>query len=151
MILASAQAADAAAMASAHAQSFDVPWDERDFAELLKDPHVFAFVARQEDPAGVVVCRTAAGEAEILTIGVARWARRQGVARALMVSAIGVARQGGSAEMFLEVDVENASAVALYEGLGFARAGLRKAYYDRGVHGRSDALVMRLDLTSIAG
>jgi [ribosomal protein S18]-alanine N-acetyltransferase len=38
--------------------------------------------------------------------------------------------------------------VALYEGLGFHRAGLRKAYYDRGANGRADALLMRLDLTS---
>jgi len=139
---------DAPAMASAHAQAFDTPWDEADFEDLLDGPGVFAFVVRGEDPAGVLVCRTVADEAEILTVGVAAWARRQGVGQALMTAAIGVAREMGAQAMFLEVDVDNAPAVALYEGLGFVQAGLRKAYYDRGANGRADALVMRLDLTS---
>ena len=34
--------------------------------------------------------------------------------------------------------------------LGFERAGVRKGYYDRGLAGRADAIVMRLDLTSRA-
>jgi [ribosomal protein S18]-alanine N-acetyltransferase len=139
---------DAPAMASAHAQAFDKPWDEMDFEDLLEGPGIFGLVVRDDDPAGVLICRTVAGEAEILTVGVAPWARRRGVGRALMVAAIGVAREAGAAQMFLEVDVDNASAVALYERLGFQRAGLRKAYYDRGANGRADALVMRLDLTS---
>lgn len=140
--------ADAPAMASAHAQAFDTPWDEMDFEDLLEGAGIFGFVVRDEDPAGVLVCRTVAGEAEILTVAVAPWARRRGVGQALMVAAIGVAREAGAGEMFLEVDVANAGAVALYERLGFARAGLRKAYYDRGANGRADALVMRLDLTT---
>ena len=148
MRLALATPADAPAMASAHAQAFDTPWDEMDFEDLLDGAGIFGFVAQDEDPAGVVICRTAAGEAEILTLGVAAWARRRGVGQALMAATIGVARQVGATEMFLEVDVDNAAAVALYEGLGFERAGYRKAYYDRGADGHADALVMRLDLTS---
>lgn len=140
--------ADAPAMASAHAQAFDTPWDEMDFEDLLDGPGIFGFVVRAEDPAGVLVCRTVAGEAEILTVGVAPWARRRGVGKALMVAAIGVARGAGATQMFLEVDVDNTGAVRLYERLGFERAGLRKAYYDRGADGRADALVMRLDLTT---
>lgn len=135
-------------MASAHAQAFDSPWDEADFEDLLDSTGVFGFVVHGEDPAGVLICRTIAGEAEILTVGVAPWARRKGVGMALMVAAIGVAREAGAQAMFLEVDVGNAGAVALYERLGFVRAGLRRAYYDRGAKGRADALVMRLDLTS---
>jgi len=139
---------DAPDMAGVHAQAFDTPWDENDFEDLLDGDGVFGFVVRGADPAGVLICRAAAGEAEILTVGVAPWARRQGVGLALMTAAVGVARQAGAEAMFLEVDVDNAPAVALYEGLGFVRAGLRKAYYDRGANGRADALVMRLDLTS---
>lgn len=150
MKLAPATPADAPAMASAHAQAFDTPWDEMDFEDLLDGPGVFGFLARDEDPAGVVICRTVAEEAEVLTLGVAAWARRRGVAQALMAASIGVARQAGATDMFLEVDVGNTAAVALYEGLGFVRAGMRKAYYDRGANGRADALVMRLDLIALA-
>ncbi|WP_367118766.1 GNAT family N-acetyltransferase [Phenylobacterium sp.] len=150
MRLSLATPADAPAMASAHAQAFDRPWDEMDFEDLLDGEGVFAFLVADEDPAGVLVCRAVAGEAEILTVGVAPWARRRGVARALMTAAIGAARAAGAADLFLEVDVDNAPAVTLYEALGFRRSGLRKGYYDRGPNGRADALVMRLDLTASA-
>lgn len=148
MKLTAATAEDAPDMAGVHAQAFDKPWDENDFEDLLDGTGVFGFVVRAEDAAGVLICRTIAGEAEILTVGVAPWARRRGVGEALMTAAIGVARETGAQAMFLEVDVANDGAVALYERLGFARAGLRRAYYDRGAGGRADALVMRLDLTS---
>jgi ribosomal-protein-alanine N-acetyltransferase len=137
-------------MASVHAQAFDSPWDESDFEGLLESPGIFGFLVSGEDPAGLLICRAVGGEAEILTVGVAPWARRKGVGLALMTAAMGAARAAGADAMFLEVDVDNAAAVALYEGLGFARAGLRKGYYDRGAAGRADALVMRLDLTSVA-
>lgn len=148
MKLTAATADDASAMASAHAQAFDNPWDETDFEDLMEGTGVFGFVVRDEDPAGVLICRTIAGEAEILTVGVTPWARRRGIGQALMTAAIGVARETGAQAMFLEVDVANDGAVALYKRLGFERAGLRRAYYDRGPNGRADALVMRLDLTS---
>ncbi|RAK67648.1 GNAT family N-acetyltransferase [Phenylobacterium kunshanense] len=150
MNLAAATPDDAPAMASVHAQAFDTPWDESDFEGLLESQGIFGFLVSDEDPAGVLICRAVGGEAEILTVGVAPWARRRGVGLALMTAAIGAARVAGAGEMFLEVDVDNGGAVALYEGLGFVRTGLRKGYYDRGAAGRADALVMRLDLTSAA-
>ena len=148
MNIARARPEDAPDMASVHAQAFDKPWDENDFEDLLDGEGIFGVLARGEGPAGVVICRTVAGEAEILTVGVAGWARRTGVGRSLMHAAIDLAREAGAQLMFLEVDVANPAAITLYERLGFQRAGLRKAYYDRGVDGLADALVMRLDLTS---
>lgn len=139
---------DAPDMAAVHAEAFDKPWTETEFEDLLDGEGIFGVLARGEDAAGVLICRTAADEAEILTVGVAGWARRQGVGQALMAAAIDEARKAGATRMFLEVDVANIGAVTLYERLGFARSGLRKAYYDRGTAGRADALVMRLDLTA---
>jgi len=150
MNLVTARPEDAPALASIHAQAFDKPWDESDFEGVLEAQGVFGLLVQGEDPAGLLICRTVAGEAEILTVGVAGWARRQGIGRTLMTAAIDLARQGGADRMFLEVDVGNAAAVTLYERLGFERAGLRKAYYDRGADGFADALVMRLDLTGRA-
>jgi ribosomal-protein-alanine N-acetyltransferase len=149
MKLIPATAADAPAMASAHAQSFDSPWDEATFEDFLAGPGAFGFVAKGEDPMGMVLCRALGGEAEVLTLAVPPWARRKGVGAALMAAAMGAARSVGASNMYLEVDIANGAAVALYERLGFERVGLRKAYYNRGANGRADALVMRLDLTSL--
>jgi ribosomal-protein-alanine N-acetyltransferase len=63
-----------------------------------------------------------------------------------MEAALGAARQAGARSCFLEVAVDNDPAAALYAGLGFRRAGVRKRYYDRGAAGQIDALVMRRDL-----
>ena len=138
---------DAPDMAAAHAQAFDKPWDETNFEDLLDGEGIFGVVARDPGPAGVLICRAVAGEAEILTVGVATPSRRRGIGRALMEMAISRARAMQAQEMFLEVDVASSGAVALYTGLGFVQTGLRRGYYDRGAAGLADALVMRLDLT----
>lgn len=143
-----ATAADLPAMASVHAQAFDKPWNEATLADMFGGAGAYAFVSAEADPTGLVLCRAMGGEAEVMTLAVPPWARRRGVAGALMAAAMDEARARGAAVMFLEVDVGNTAAVTLYERLGFVRTGLRKAYYDRGANGRADALVMRLDLTS---
>jgi len=140
--------ADAAAMAAVHAQAFEAPWDAKAFADLMDGAGVFGLLAGDEAALGVILCRVVAGEMEVLTIGVAPAARRRGVGKALVVAAVGAARQAGAETAFLEVAVDNAAAAALYAGLGFRRAGVRRGYYDRGDAGRADALVMRLDLSA---
>jgi ribosomal-protein-alanine N-acetyltransferase len=143
-----ATAAETPDMAAAHALAFEASWREDEFEDLLEGEGIYGFLARDDEPLGVILCRIAADEVEILTLGVAPTARRNGVARALMTAALGVARQRRVAQAFLEVAVDNDAAIALYEGLGFHQAGKRLYYYDRGEVGRMDALVMRLDLTS---
>ena len=136
------------AMARAHALAFDKPWRADEFEDLLEGEGIYGFLADDDDEAlGVILCRMAAGEVEVLTVGVTPQARRRGVALALMLAALDVARQAATASAFLEVAVDNDAAITLYALMGFARAGLRKAYYDRGPAGTTDALVMRLDLT----
>lgn len=146
MILSWASAAEAERMARVHALAFPAPWSAAAFAELMATPAVFGFLVADDAPLGVILCRAAAGEMEVLTVGVSPQARRRGLARALMEAALDAGRQAGATQAFLEVAADNRSAVGLYEGLGFSRAGLRKAYYDRGGGGSADALVMRLDL-----
>jgi [ribosomal protein S18]-alanine N-acetyltransferase len=137
-------------MAAIHAQAFDRPWSPTEIFQMLDSPGVLGFLCFQEDPAGLLILRLAAGEAEVLTVAVAPWARRRGQARALMVSALGAARGLGADAVFLEVDDSNAAAIGLYGALGFTAVGLRRGYYDRGAHGRADARVMRLDLAPLS-
>jgi ribosomal-protein-alanine N-acetyltransferase len=151
MKLTRATAAKCEAMAAAHAQAFDdKAWRDDEFEDLLEGEGIYGFVADHEEPLGVVLCRIAADEVEVLTVGVTPAARRRGVALALMLAALDVAREGRVAEAFLEVAIDNEGAIALYDLLGFHRTGLRKSYYDRGAEGCVDALVMRLDLNAAA-
>ena len=150
MTLTFATPGEAATFAAVHARAFPAPWGASEFEELLASPGVFGLLHNQDQAIGLVLCRVAAGEMEVLTLGVSGEARRGGVGRGLMLAALASGRQLGAQQGFLEVAVDNDPAVALYQNLGFVRAGLRPAYYDRGTAGRVDALVMRLDLSAPA-
>ena len=131
--------ADTVPLAALHAACFDRGWDTATLSEMLADPGAFAFA--HDD--GFVLGRTTVDEAEILTLAVAPRARGKGLGRALLQAAINRAKTMGAVTMFLEVGADNPHALALYAGLGFAKVGMRKAYYE----GR-DALVLRLPLAT---
>ena len=82
-------------------------------------------------------------EAEVLTVGVVPFRRRQGVGSLLLDALEAHAAGRGVGTVFLEVRVDNAAAIALYERRGYERVGTRRGYYE---HGRVDAAVMRRDL-----
>lgn len=138
---------EAEAMALVHGRAFAKGWSAADIAELTAGPGGFALLVEEDEaPMGFILCRAMAGEAEILTLAVEPAARRRGLARALVEAAAGAARMAGAQTLFLEVAHDNQPALALYEAAGFARAGLRRNYYDLGAQGTTDAVVMRLEL-----
>jgi len=135
---------DPALLAALHAEAFTHPWDAAALAGLLAGPGVFAFAAEADGrTAGFVLARVAAEEAEILTLAVIPSARGRGLGRALMRRAADHAARLGARTMFLEVGSDNPAALALYNGLGFTRAGLRKGYYAAGSQMGDDALVLK--------
>jgi ribosomal-protein-alanine N-acetyltransferase len=138
---------DGPALATLHAAAFDEPWSADDILRFAEDRGGFALVADADDtPAGFILCRMIAGEAEVLTLAVAPAARRRGIARALLEAAIVLARPTADT-MFLEVAADNPGAAALYAGAGFETVGRRAGYYGR-AGGSVDALVMRRALNS---
>ncbi len=128
------------------------PGARRSFRSLLEDRHVFGFAARQVGnpkaaPVGFVLARLAAGEAEILTVAVARAHRRHGLGWRLMDAALRQLHADRAQALFLEVDETNLPALHLYRRMGFLQVGKRANYYEgAGDRGRTSALVMRRDL-----
>ena len=100
-------------------------------------------------PGACAILRTAADEAEILTIAVLPAARRQGRAARLVRACLGEASAAGAARLHLEVAGSNAAARALYLSAGFVETGRRPGYY-RGASGREDAVLMRRELARLA-
>lgn len=139
--------AQALRLAEIHAQAFDADarWSAKDFCEISELQHR-TVLADADLARSVLVLQLAADEAEILTLAVVPAARGQGLATKLMSCGIGIARKRGVQRLFLEVAMDNAAALALYQRLGFGEAGRRKSYYRRGAGKRVDAVVMSLYL-----
>lgn len=133
-----ASVAHAEAMAAIHALAFppNGRWGAATMAQQLGMPGVFGWLA---GPAGFVLTRVAADEAEILTLAVVPAQQRQGLGHALFQKACDQARAEGAVAILLEVAVGNAAALAMYRGAGLAEVGRRRDYYAVG----ADALVLR--------
>jgi ribosomal-protein-alanine N-acetyltransferase len=129
-------------MAEIHSQAFPAAehWNAAALQQHMSLPGGFGLV----HPAGFVLARALAGEAEVLTLAVLPAARRRGLGRALLLGAMGAAAALGAADLYLEVAETNEAALALYRGAGGQMVGRRRAYYPDG----GDACVYRITLTS---
>ena len=104
-------------------------WRAESFAVQLALPGTFGFL---DDRGGFVLARAVADEAEILTLAVHPEARRQGIGRDLVATALAEAARRGARTAFLEVAAGNTAARALYAALGFTVLGCRRRYYASG-------------------
>lgn len=112
------------------------PWSASDFADLKKSG--CEIIASQN---GFIVYRCVADEAEIITIGVAPAARRNGIGSAMLCIIEKNIKNQGVKKIFLEVASTNIAGQKLYENNGYKVVGIRPKYYD-GV----DAILMSKDL-----
>ena len=112
--------------------------DERRYLKALRRyPHAAVFVAERDD--GALVGRlsvsrdTHPASSHVADLGlmVASEARRQGVGRALLSSAVEWARGAGVRKLELHVFPWNDAAISLYEAFGFEREGYRTGHYHR--------------------
>lgn len=131
-------------MALLHAASFTTPrpWSEAEFADLLTAPLVITLA----EPAGFLIGRVVAGEAEVLTVAVDPLARRRGIGARLLAAFLQDARAKNAESVFLEVAADNTAARALYAAAGFQPAGLRRGYYRPPQGLAVDALILRRSL-----
>lgn len=135
--------AHAEVLAALHATSFGAPWAAAEFASLLGQPGVAAWISNPDSPEGFIMVRAAADEAEILTLAVTPAQRRKGIAAKLLAASCEALRAGGTTRMFLEVAADNIAASTLYTAHGFEPCGRRPDYYGTGAaHEPVDAIVM---------
>jgi ribosomal-protein-alanine N-acetyltransferase len=121
------------------------PWSSSQYKEEFSSPtrHFVVAVDDQQSIVGYAgVFAPGAAEADILTVGVVPDHRGKGIAKALMGLITDWAILQGSTAMMLEVKIDNAQAIGLYQKLGYSTLNVRKDYFGPGL----DAQVMRLDL-----
>ncbi len=144
--------ADVAYVAALEAQIHAAPWTPGNFRDALASGYCASVGEREGRIVAYGVLMLAPGEAQILNLSVVPDARRQGLGRALLRRFIDDARRLGAEQVFLEVRVSNAAAIALYESEGFVPVGRREGYYPPLGDGfREDALVMRRSVAGLHG
>ncbi|WP_298860480.1 GNAT family N-acetyltransferase [uncultured Sulfitobacter sp.] len=131
-------------MAEIHQAAFvhERGWQADEFTQLLEQPFTDALTTE----GGFAITRTLAGESELLILAVAPTHQRRGIAGRLMMEWT-TKIQATAETAFLEVAADNQAAIALYIKHGFARTGLRKAYYKRTDAPAADAMLMSRALT----
>lgn len=152
-----AEPAMAAEIASMHKMLFDPAWDEDELRKMLVDPCASALIAKVRlrhigppTPAGFVMARIVADEAEILSIGVIPPFQRRGIGELLIDGLQRAAKSAGARSLFLEVADDNTAARRLYDSAGFKQVGCRKGYYKRRDGTSADALTLSADLTKVS-
>ena len=120
-----------AVLSALHCECLDEGWGPSAMADVMRSPGVFALIAFQDEaPIGFALGRLAGDAAEVLSLGVLKPARRQGVGRALLAAVAACVPRVTA--IFLEVADDNRAAQLLYRQLGFAEVGRRANYYARG-------------------
>ncbi|MEM5581635.1 MULTISPECIES: ribosomal protein S18-alanine N-acetyltransferase [unclassified Roseibium] len=150
-VIEEALAEDLPKIAEIHTASFKNNWNIEEFARMKAQEATVVLVARRASPYGTrtplgfLVLRSAADEAEVITIAVHPRQRGRGIGKKLMEAGLFRLYADRCRHLFLEVDAANESALLLYRGLGFREVGKRKGYYGSSA-GDGTALVMRIDL-----
>lgn len=131
------------------------PGEERRFLRALRRySDAAVFVAElSEDTGNRIVGRLSLGRdphpasRHVADLGlmVSAGHRRRGIGKALLRQAVDWARESGVRKLELHVFPHNEGAIALYEGFGFRREGLRRGHYRRGEE-YLDAILMALDV-----
>jgi ribosomal-protein-alanine N-acetyltransferase len=139
-------AADVVYVAALEAQIHAVPWTPGNFRDALAAGYSAQVGEREGRIVAYGVLMLGPGEAQLLNLSVVHDARRAGLGATLLARLVEEAERLGAEQVFLEVRVSNAPAIALYEREGFARVARRTAYYPAGTAMGAtpeDALVMR--------
>lgn len=109
---------------------FSSPWTREGIEEELSNPNAHFLAAVTEDGVcGYIGVQEVFSEAYITNIAVLPQYRKNGIGKALMLSAADGAMNRNCEFLTLEVRESNSAAIRLYESLGFELMGKRKDFY----------------------
>ncbi len=119
------------------------PWERSEFELLIADEKKLCLVAEDEGKViGYIGAETVLDECNIGNIVTAEECRGRGIGTSVMNALMNELKNREILKVFLEVESDNAPALALYDKNGFERYGLRRDYYGRGM----DAVLMCKEL-----
>ena len=137
------QAADVPQVAELEKACFSDPWPESVLSHELENELSLWLVAKRGDTVlGYIGSQSVLDEADMMNVAVRKDARRQGIAKKLILALCARLADKGVQSLTLEVRDSNEAAIGLYEGLGFVKVGKRPNYY---FHPKEDARILRKD------
>lgn len=111
-------------------ECFSEPWSEKSFLDAMENKNNIYVVAQKgSEIAGYCGIWGVSHEGQICNVAVKEKYRKNGIAYAMLSSALKESEQMGNSEFTLEVREGNEAAIALYEKLGFKKEGVRKNFY----------------------
>jgi [ribosomal protein S18]-alanine N-acetyltransferase len=145
--------ADLRAIEAIERRSYPTPWSRSMFAGELAKPSSIclgAFEADTEESklCGYLVVSRYVDAWHVMNVAVDPDHRARGIATMLLDRLFELTADDARRGYTLEVRVSNATAIALYERLGFQSRGIRRGYY---TDNREDALIMWKDPVAPGG
>ena len=135
------QPEDVREVAALEAKIFSVPWSEAGFLSSLQSKDTLYLAVRKSGQLiGYCGLLQSFDEADITNVAVEETYRGCGVASRMLEQLMELGKARGILRYTLEVRVSNASAIHLYEKLGFRQVGRRPNYYS---HPKEDGLILR--------
>ena len=117
------------------------PWTKNVFLSNFGKRYFNHVLLDNEQVVGYFVASSVAGEVTLMNIAISPEKQGKGLGRKLLQFLIELSQQKQEQEIWLEVRASNASALVLYNGLGFVEVDRRKDYYPC-ASGREDAIIM---------
>ncbi len=123
--------------------SIEHPWESKAIETLITDSNKTCLIAELDGTiAAYVGAESVLDESNIGNIVTHKDYRGRGIATQLFDALLKKLKEQGIAKVFLEVEHDNAPAIALYEKSGFTKYGHRRDYYGPG----KDAVLMSKEL-----
>ena len=143
LVIRQGKLSDVQAIMALEQGSIEHPWESKAIETLITDSNKTCLIAELDGTiAAYVGAESVLDESNIGNIVTHKDYRGRGIATQLFDALLKELKEQGIVKVFLEVEHDNAPAIALYEKSGFTKYGHRRDYYGPG----KDAVLMSKEL-----